>query len=154
MTVFPGEGDEVSDDLKVAWRPHGSKVDGSWAGASGYMRDDLDSAPTLATLPSHMAGVGKLLKQAQKMQRGIAEAQQQLAAERLEVSHGGGAIRVTVDGHGIVHGLSFDPEFLKEEKSLVEQALVLALQEASAKARALHEATMSKATAGFSLPGM
>ena len=45
-----------------------------------------------------MAGVGKLLKQAQKMQRGIAEAQQQLSAERLEVSHGGGAIRVTVDG--------------------------------------------------------
>jgi recombination protein RecR len=101
-----------------------------------------------------MAGVGKLLKQAQKMQRGIAEAQQQLAAERLEVSHGGGAIRVTVDGHGLVHGLSIDPEFLKEEKSVVEQALVLALQEASAKARALHEATMSKATAGFSLPGM
>ena len=118
------------------------------------MRDDLDSVPSLATLPSTMAGVGKLLKQAQKMQRGIAEAQQQLSAERLEVSHGGGAIRVTVDGHGLVHGLALDPEFLKEEKAVVEQALVLALQEASAKARALHEATMSKATAGFSLPGM
>ena len=101
-----------------------------------------------------MAGVGKLLKQAQKMQRGIAEAQQRLAAARLEVSHGGGAVRVTVDGHGVVHGLSLDPEFLKEEKTVVEQALVLALQEASAKARALHESTMSEATAGFSLPGM
>ena len=154
MTVLPGEGDEVPDDLKVAWRPHGTKVDGSRAGASGYVRDDLDSVPPLTTLPSYMAGVGKLLKQAQKMQRGIAEAQQQLSAERLEASHGGGAIRVTVDGHGLVHGLSIDPEFLKEEKNVVEQALVLALQEASAKARVLHEATMSKATAGFSLPGM
>ena len=130
------------------------KVDGAGAGASGYVWDDLDSAPSLASLPLIMAGVGKLLKQAQKMQRGIAEAQQQLTAERLEVSHGGGAIRVTVDGHGLVHGLTLDPEFLKEEKSLVEQALVLALQDASAKARVLHEATMSKATAGFSLPGM
>ena len=154
MTVLPGEGDEVPDDLKVAWRPHGTKVDGSRAGASGYVSDDLDSVPPLTTLPSIMAGVGKLLKQAQKMQRGIAEAQQQLSAERLEVSHGGGAIRVTVDGHGLVHGLAIDPEFLKEDKTVVEQALVLALQEASAKARALHEATMSKATAGFSLPGM
>ena len=154
MSVLPGEGDEVPDDLKVAWRPHGTKVVGSRAGASGYVSDDLDSVPPLETLPSHMAGVGKLLKQAQKMQRGIAEAQQQLSTERLEVSHGGGAIRVTVDGHGLVHGLTLDPEFLKEEKSLVEQALVLALQEASAKARVLHEATMSKATAGFSLPGM
>ena len=130
------------------------KVAGPGAGASGYVWDDLDSAPSLASLPTIMAGVGKLLKQAQKMQRGIAEAQQQLAAERLEVSHGGGAIRVTVDGHGLVHGLTLDPEFLKEEKTLVEQALVLALQEASAKARVLHETTMSKATAGFSLPGM
>jgi DNA-binding YbaB/EbfC family protein len=101
-----------------------------------------------------MAGVGKLLKQAQKMQRGIAEAQQQLTAERLEVSHGGGAVRVTVNGHGVVIALALDPEFLKEEKSVVEQALVAALQEASAKARELHEATMSKATAGFTLPGM
>ena len=124
------------------------------SGASGYAWDDLDSAPALETLPCIMAGVGKLLKQAQKMQRGIAEAQQQLATERLEVSHGGGAIRVTVDGPGLVHGLARDPEFLKEDKAVVEQALVLALQEASAKARALHEATMSKATAGFSLPGM
>ncbi len=154
VAVLPGEGDEVTDDLKVARRPHGMKVDGPRAGASGDVRDDLDSVPPLETLPFNMAGVGKLLKQAQKMQRGIAEAQQQLAAERLEVSHGGGAIRVTVDGHGLVHGLTLDPEFLKEEKAVVEQALVLALQEASAKARALHEATMSKATAGFSLPGM
>ena len=154
VAVLPGEGDEVTDDLKVARRPHGMKVDGPGTGASGYVRDDLDSVPPLETLPIHMAGVGKLLKQAQKMQRGIAEAQQQLAAERLEVSHGGGAVRVTVDGHGLVHGLTLDPEFLKEDKTVVEQALVVALQEASAKARALHEATMSKATAGFSLPGM
>jgi DNA-binding YbaB/EbfC family protein len=101
-----------------------------------------------------MAGVGKLLKQAQKMQRGIAEAQQRLGAERLEVSHGGGAIKVVVNGHGEVVALDLNPEFLKEEKSVVEQALVAALQEASAKARELHEATMAKATAGFQLPGL
>ncbi len=101
-----------------------------------------------------MAGVGKLLKQAQKMQRGIAEAQERLATERVEISHGGGAIRIVVNGHGLVQSLVLDPEFLKEEKSVVELALVAALQEASVKARELHEATMAKATAGFSLPGM
>ena len=74
-----------------------------------------------------MAGVGKLLKQAQKMQRGIADAQQRLADERLEVSHGGGAVRITVNGHGLVLALNLDPEFLKEDKAVVEQALVAAL---------------------------
>jgi len=101
-----------------------------------------------------MAGVGKLLKQAQKMQRGIAEAQQQLTAERLEVSHGGGAIKVVVNGHGDVQSLRIDPEFHKEGAASVEAALVAALQEAAAKAREVHQARMQSATAGFSLPGL
>ena len=101
-----------------------------------------------------MAGVGKLLKQAQKMQKGIAEAQQRLADERIEVSHGGGAVQVVVDGHGRIQALTLHPDFLKEGAAVVEPALVTALQEAADRARALHEATMSKATAGFQLPGL
>ncbi|MFN5805346.1 MAG: YbaB/EbfC family nucleoid-associated protein [Opitutia bacterium] len=100
-----------------------------------------------------MAGVGKLLKQAQRMQRGISEAQQRLAQERVEVSHGGGAVRVVVNGHGEVVSLELLPEFLKEDAVVVQSALVAALQEASAKAKSLHEETMAKATAGFQLPG-
>lgn len=101
-----------------------------------------------------MAGVGKLLKQAQKMQRGIAEAQQQLTETHLEISHGGGAIKITVNGHGSVLALTIDSEFLKEDKSVIESSLVAALQEAAAKAREVNESAMSKATAGFSLPGL
>ncbi len=101
-----------------------------------------------------MAGVGKLLKQAQKMQRGIAEAQQALADERIEVSHGGGAVRVIVNGHGEVQSVRIDPEFAKEGAAALETALVAALQEAAAKAREVHQARMQSATAGFSLPGL
>ena len=101
-----------------------------------------------------MAGVGKLLKQAQKMQRGIAAVQEQLAAERLEISHGGGAVKVVVNGHGDVQSLRIDPEFHKEGPAAVEPVLVAALQEAAAKARELHQARMQSATAGFSLPGI
>lgn len=87
------------------------------------------------------------------MQRGISEAQQRLAEERLEISHGGGAVKVVVNGHGDVVALTLLPEFLKEDPAVVQAALLAALQEASAKARALHEETMAKATAGFQLPG-
>ena len=100
-----------------------------------------------------MAGVGKLLKQAQRMQRGISEAQQRLAEERIEVSHGGGAVKITVNGHGDVVSLSLLPDFLKEDPAVVQSALLAALQEAAAKARSVHEETMAKATAGFQLPG-
>ena len=154
--VIPGDGDEITNNLKVSRRPHGHQPvtcrEGGKQGAGGGTT--LTPPAGLGSLDGLMAGVGKLLKQAQKMQRGIAEAQQQLTTEKLEVSHGGGAIKITVNGHGLVLALTIDPEFIKEDKTMVEQALVAALQEASAKARELHEATMSKATAGFSLPGM
>ena len=88
------------------------------------------------------------------MQRGIAEVQQRLGDQRLEVSHGGGAIKVTVNGHGLVVGLALDPEFIKEDKAIVEAALVAALQEDSTKAKEIYDTEMSKATAGFSLPGL
>lgn len=101
-----------------------------------------------------MAGVGKLLKQAQRMQRGIAAVQEQLAAERVEVSHGGGAILVVVNGHGDVQSVRIHPDFLREDPAAVESALVAALQEAAAKARELHQSRMQSATAGFSLPGL
>jgi DNA-binding protein YbaB len=124
------------------------------AQAGTRLWDALDSPAVMPNLGATMAGVGKLLKQAQKMQKGIAEAQQRLADERIEVSHGGGAVKVVVDGHGRIQALTLYPDFLKEGAAVVEPALVTALQEATDRARALHEATMSKATAGFQLPGL
>lgn len=116
-------------------------------------RTPLDSRVRPDEPHAIMAGVGKLLKQAQRMQRGISEAQQRLASERIEVSHGGGAVKVTVNGHGDVVELALLPEFLSEDAVVVQATLLSALQEAAAKARKVHEDTMAQATAGFQLPG-
>ncbi len=100
-----------------------------------------------------MAGVGKLLKQAQKMQKRIDEANTALFEEKIEVSHGGGAVKIVVNGHGEIKSLELDPEFLKEEKSTVESTLLAAFAEATAKAKALHQQRMQAATQGFTLGG-
>ena len=47
-----------------------------------------------------MAGVGKLLKQAQKMQKRIEEAQAELANTTVEVAHGGGAVKIVINDPG------------------------------------------------------
>ena len=47
-----------------------------------------------------MVGVGKLLKQAQKMQQKMEEAQALLSKEILEVSGGGGAVTIQITGQG------------------------------------------------------
>ena len=66
-----------------------------------------------------MAGLGKLVKQAQKMQRGIEALQAQLDARVIDVTTGGGAVRIKVSGSGKFMSLALDPEFLKEDAKLV-----------------------------------
>ena len=64
-----------------------------------------------------MAGVGKLLKQAQKMQRGIEALQTQLDAHEIDVTSGGGAVKVKINGNSKFLSLELDPELLKEDPS-------------------------------------
>jgi len=101
-----------------------------------------------------MAGVGKLLKQAQKMQKRIEEAQAELASTVVEVAHGGGAVKIAINGHSEITGLSLDPEFLKEPKDVVEATLLSALREAYAKSKDVNQERMKSATEGFGLPGL
>ncbi|MEM1223380.1 MAG: YbaB/EbfC family nucleoid-associated protein [Verrucomicrobiota bacterium] len=98
-----------------------------------------------------MAGVGKLLKQAQKMQKQMQAIQDQLAEQELVVSSGGGAITVTVTGQGEFKGLKIDPEFLKEDAEFIEETLLAAVQEAAQKAKETSEEAMGALSGG--MPG-
>ena len=96
-----------------------------------------------------MAGVGKLLKQAQKMQKQMEVVQSKLAEQAIEVSSGGGAINITINGQGEFQGIKIDPEFLKEDAEFVEETLLAAVQEASAKAKETSEEAMGSVTGGM-----
>ncbi len=101
-----------------------------------------------------MAGVGKLLKQAQKMQRKIEVLQTELAERELEVSSGGGAVTIKITASGDFLSISLDSDLLKEESSLIEETVLQAVKEASTQAKTMHEEEMGKATEGMSLPGL
>jgi len=96
-----------------------------------------------------MAGVGKLLKQAQKMQKQMEAIQEQLAEQIIEVSSGGGAIQIQINGQGDFQSFKLDPEFLKEDADFVEEALLAAVQEAAAKAKETSEEAMGSVTGGM-----
>ena len=97
-----------------------------------------------------MAGVGKLLKQAQKMQKQMEAAQAELSDKILEISSGGGAIRIKINGQGEFQSIQIDPEFLKEDSDFVEESLLTAVQEAAAKAKETSEQAMGGITGGMS----
>lgn len=101
-----------------------------------------------------MAGVGKLLKQAQKMQRGIETLQAQLEAKEIDVASGGGAVKVKVNGNGKFLSLELDPELLKEDPKFVADTVLSAVQNAAKQAKEFNDAEMQKVTSAFQMPGM
>lgn len=100
-----------------------------------------------------MAGVGKLLKQAQKMQRGIEALQTQLEAKEIDVTAGGGAVKIKISGSGKFLALTLDPEFLKEDAKLVSDTVFAAVQDAAKQAKEYNDAEMQKVTSAFQVPG-
>ena len=101
-----------------------------------------------------MVGVGKLLKQAQKMQKKMEEAQALLSEEIIEVSGGGGAVTVKVSGQGEFKDLRLDPEFLKEDAEFVSEAILQAVVDASEQAKKKNDEAMSGLTGGMQMPGL
>jgi DNA-binding YbaB/EbfC family protein len=100
-----------------------------------------------------MAGVGKLLKQAQKMQRGIEALQGQLEAKEIDVAAGGGAVKIKINGAGKFIALTLDPDVLKEDPKLISDTLLAAVQDAAKQAKEFNDAEMQKVTSAFQVPG-
>ncbi|PTY04688.1 nucleoid-associated protein, YbaB/EbfC family [Opitutaceae bacterium EW11] len=101
-----------------------------------------------------MAGVGKLLKQAQKMQRQIETLQTQLEAKEFDVTSGGGAVKVKINGAGKFVSLTLDPEFLKEDAKLVSDTILAAIQDGAKQAKEYNDSEMQKVTSAFQMPGL
>ena len=101
-----------------------------------------------------MAGLGKMLKQAAKMQRKVEELQAELEKHEIEVTSGGGAIVIRINGQGKFLSLKLDPEFLKEDGKFVEETILSAVQEAATKSKEHNEAEMQKVTSAFQMPGL
>jgi nucleoid-associated protein EbfC len=101
-----------------------------------------------------MAGVGKLLKQAQKMQRQIEALQAEMEAHEIDVTSGGGAVKIKINGAGKFLALDLDPEFLKEDGKLVSETLLVAIQDAAKQAKDYNDARMQSVTSAFPMPGM
>jgi DNA-binding YbaB/EbfC family protein len=87
------------------------------------------------------------------MQRGIEALQTQLEAKEIEVTSGGGAVKIKINGAGKFLSIALDPEFLKEDAKLVSDAVLAAIQDAAKQSKEYNEAEMAKVTGGFQMPG-
>lgn len=102
-----------------------------------------------------MSSIGKLMKQAQRMQQQMEQIQSALANRTVEASSGGGAVKVTARCDGTLAAIKIDPQALNPaDAQLLEDMVLTAVNQALAQAKEISTAEMGKATAGFSLPGL
>jgi DNA-binding YbaB/EbfC family protein len=102
-----------------------------------------------------MAGLGKFLKQAQKMQTEMARVQEELAKREVEASAGGGAVKATARCDGTIASIKIDPKVVDpKDVEMLEDLVLGAVTNALATAKKTQEEELGKVTAGMNLPGM
>ena len=100
-----------------------------------------------------LGDMAKIMKQAQEMQSRMSDAQNRLDQIEVTGESGAGLVRVTATAKGAVTGLAIDPSlFQPEEREVVEDLIVAAIQDAQARATVAAQAEMSKITEGLDLP--
>ncbi|MCL2404567.1 MAG: YbaB/EbfC family nucleoid-associated protein [Defluviitaleaceae bacterium] len=99
--------------------------------------------------------MNQLMKQAKKMQDEMAAMQEEMASKTLEVSSGGGAVKVTVSGEKKILDLTISPDVVDPDDVEMLQDLVMsAVNEALRQIEESTNSQMSKLTGGLNLPGM
>ena len=97
-------------------------------------------------------GLGALMKQAQQMQENMKKVQEELARIDVEGQAGAGLVKVTMSCKHQVKKVSIDPSLVGEDKDMLEDLVMAAMNDAVAKAEAATQAKMAGFTAGLNLP--
>lgn len=99
---------------------------------------------------AQMAG---MMKKVKKMQEDMQQMQEDLKRKTTEVTAGGGAIRLVMNGEKQVTELHIDPSVLvPEEADILEDLVMAAVNEAVRKIDDIANREMSKLTGGMGLP--
>lgn len=104
-------------------------------------------------------GMGGMLKQIQKMQQDMVEAQEALANETVEVSVGGGALTIVITGHQRVKSIKINPAMLDtsdpEWTTDLEDLLTTAVNQAIEQSQTMAAERMESISGGLgNIPGL
>jgi nucleoid-associated protein EbfC len=94
----------------------------------------------------------QLLRQAQKMQEDMAEAQEQLKHEEVEASAGGGMVKVKVSGDLVVKAITIDADAIDpEDPELLQDMVLAAVNEGLRAAQELQQSKLGGLAGGMDL---
>ncbi len=100
-----------------------------------------------------MTDFGKILNKAKELETKMKESQEKIKNIQVQGTSGADSVKVTLNGDGEMIKLEISPETVKEEKSIIEDLIVAAHNNAKAKLKTKTSEEISKATGEFGIPG-
>ena len=98
---------------------------------------------------------GSLLKQAQEMQSKMADVQRDLAEKQVEVSTGGGMVKIVANGVNEIISVHIDDELINmNDREVLEDLITGAINEVHRKVKDLAQEEMTQFTGGIKIPGL
>ena len=98
------------------------------------------------------SGLGQLMKQAQKLQEDLQEAQNELASMEVVGEAGAGMVRITMTGRHDVRSVRIDPALMSEDKDMLEDLIAAAMNDAVHKVESRTRDKLSGFTSALDLP--
>ena len=100
-----------------------------------------------------MTDFTKILNKAKELEAKMKESQEKIKNIKVEGMSGANSVKVTLNGDGEMIQIDISPETMKEEKSIIEDLIVAAHNNAKIQLKSKTSEEISKATGGFDIPG-
>ena len=100
-----------------------------------------------------MTDFNKILEKAKEIESKVKESQEKIKNIKAEGSSGGGEVKVVLNGDGEMQSLFISDKLLKDDKSLIEDLIIAAHNNAKNNLKSKTSDELSKVTGGFGIPG-
>ena len=102
-----------------------------------------------------MSSIGKLMKQAARIQKQLEAKQSELAAKTVEATSGGGVVKVIAKCDGTIAAIKIDPQAVNpSDVSMLEDLVLTAANNALTQAKQIQNDEMGTVAGGLNLPGL
>ena len=100
-----------------------------------------------------MTDFTKILDKAKELEAKMKESQEKIKNIKVEGMSGANSVKVTLNGDGEMIQIDISPETMKEEKSIIEDLIVAAHNNAKIQLKSKTTEEISKAAGGLGIPG-
>tara|TARA_B100000953_G_C17962980_1_gene403613 strand:- start:516 stop:833 length:318 start_codon:yes stop_codon:yes gene_type:complete len=100
-----------------------------------------------------MTDFSKILDKAKELESKMKESQKKIKNINATGASGGNSVKITLNGEGEIINLDISPEVLKEDKTIIEDLIKAAHNNAKSQLKSMTSEEISKATGGFGIPG-